>query len=52
MLETGAALNHLRWHQSGHVIAAGDDVGHIYLHDVAEVGTFITLANKDQLAHW
>ncbi|KAH3868363.1 hypothetical protein DPMN_031507, partial [Dreissena polymorpha] len=36
ILDTGAALNHLRWHQNGHMIAAGDDMGHIYLHDVAE----------------
>ncbi|XP_052804393.1 cytoplasmic dynein 1 intermediate chain 1-like isoform X3 [Mya arenaria] len=36
VLDTGAALNHLRWHQNGHMIAAADDMGHIYLHDVAE----------------
>ena len=36
-LDTGAALNHCKWHQSGHSIAAADDMGRIYIHDVAEV---------------
>ncbi|XP_045210192.2 cytoplasmic dynein 1 intermediate chain 1-like isoform X3 [Mercenaria mercenaria] len=35
-MDTGVALNHLRWHQSGHTIAVADDMGHIYNYDVAE----------------
>ena len=38
-IDSGMALNHCRWHQSGHSIAAGDDVGRIYIYDVAEVIT-------------
>lgn len=32
-----AALNKCRWHQTGSHIAVGDDMGRIYLYDVAEV---------------
>lgn len=40
-MDTGAALNHIRWHQNGHTIAVGDDMGHIYNYDVAEVNSYI-----------
>ena len=36
-MDTGAALNHCRWHQNGHTIAVGDDMGHIYTYEIAEV---------------
>lgn len=35
-IDGGVALNHCKWHQSGHSIAAGDDMGRIYIYDVAE----------------
>lgn len=31
------ALNRCSWHQSGHLIAAGDDNGRIHMCDVGEV---------------
>ena len=30
------ALNKLRWSSSGHQLAVGDDVGHVWLYDVGE----------------
>lgn len=38
-MENTVALNHCRWHESGHQIAAGDDLGRIYVYDVGEVST-------------
>ncbi|XP_064595198.1 cytoplasmic dynein 1 intermediate chain 2-like isoform X3 [Liolophura sinensis] len=35
-MENTVALNHCRWHESGHQIAAGDDLGRIYVYDVGE----------------
>ena len=40
-MESGMALNHCRWHQTGLSIAAGDDVGRIYIYDVAEVHVIV-----------
>jgi len=36
-VDNNACLNHLRWHETGSYIAAGDDIGRIHLYDVAEV---------------
>jgi len=36
-VDNGCALNHCRWHSAGHMIAAGDDSGHIHMYDVGEV---------------
>lgn len=36
MVDNNACLNHLRWHETGSHIAAGDDIGRIHLYDVAE----------------
>lgn len=35
-VDNNACLNHLRWHETGSYIAAGDDIGRIHLYDVAE----------------
>lgn len=35
-IDNNACLNHLRWHETGSHIAAGDDIGRIHLYDVAE----------------
>ncbi|XP_069120988.1 cytoplasmic dynein 1 intermediate chain 2-like isoform X20 [Argopecten irradians] len=35
-MENNVALNRCRWHQTGAHIATGDDLGHIYIYDVAE----------------
>ncbi|CAH1776148.1 unnamed protein product [Owenia fusiformis] len=35
-IENNVALNRCRWHQSGHQIAAGDDIGKIHVYDVGE----------------
>ncbi|XP_060077167.1 cytoplasmic dynein 1 intermediate chain 2-like isoform X1 [Ylistrum balloti] len=36
VMENNVALNRCRWHQTGAHIATGDDLGHIYIYDVAE----------------
>ncbi|XP_070174428.1 cytoplasmic dynein 1 intermediate chain 2-like isoform X4 [Littorina saxatilis] len=36
VVDTNVALNKLRWHQTGHHIGVGDDMGRIYIYDVAE----------------
>ncbi|XP_071156232.1 cytoplasmic dynein 1 intermediate chain 2-like isoform X12 [Mytilus galloprovincialis] len=35
-IDNNACLNHVRWHETGSHIAAGDDIGRIHLYDVAE----------------
>ena len=35
--DNNLALNRCRWHQSGHQIAAGDDMGKLHIYDIAEV---------------
>ncbi|XP_014663057.1 PREDICTED: cytoplasmic dynein 1 intermediate chain 2-like isoform X3 [Priapulus caudatus] len=35
-MEDGAALNHVRWSQSGHQLAVGDDMGKVSIYDVGE----------------
>jgi len=35
-VEGNAAANHCRWHQAGHVIAAGDDKGKVHIYDIGE----------------
>lgn len=32
-----SALNGVRWHQNGQMLAVGDDVGRVYIYDVSEV---------------
>ena len=32
-----AALNKCLWHQTGHHIAVGDDLGKVHLYDIGEV---------------
>lgn len=36
-VEGNTALNKCLWHQSGHSIAAADDIGRIHLYDLGEV---------------
>ena len=35
------ALNKCLWHQSGHQIAAGGDLGKVYIYDVGEVSPVV-----------
>ncbi|KAL8608058.1 Cytoplasmic dynein 1 intermediate chain 2 [Nucella lapillus] len=36
VVESNVALNKCRWHQTGHHIGVADDMGRIYIYDVAE----------------
>nr|KAG5695079.1 hypothetical protein BaRGS_032572 [Batillaria attramentaria] len=36
LVDTNVALNKIRWHQTGHHIGVGDDMGRIYIYDVGE----------------
>ena len=36
-VDAGIALNKCLWHQNGHQIAAGGDMGKVYIYDVGEV---------------
>ena len=40
-VDSAIALNKCRWHQSGHSIAVGDDLGKIHVYDVGEVSTVL-----------
>lgn len=37
VVEGGVVFNYCRWYGSGFSIVVGDDVGRIYIYDVAEV---------------